>query len=109
LCLRPEAGARVIAAIASLVAGTPINSASRRPIRAAVEGSNVMGSLGAWHRQQRGDAHGAGRFAKDCDLAGISAEGPDILLHPFECGDLISRRPKLATPSPSPGRDTVCR
>ena len=30
-------------------------------------------------------------FAEDGDLAGIAAEGPDVLLHPFERGDLVEK------------------
>jgi hypothetical protein len=52
----------------------------------ALDDGSVEQPLGAWHRQQCGDAHGAGRLPEDGDLAGVPAQGPDVLLHPFECG-----------------------
>ena len=41
--------------------------------------------------QQRGYAPGAGRFAEDGDLVGVAAERLDVLLHPFEDGDLVEQ------------------
>lgn len=57
--------------------------------RPAFHDRSVEQPLGARHRQQRGDAHGAGRFAEDGHLAGVPAQGPDVLLHPFQRSDLI--------------------
>src|SRR5262245_31664016 len=47
--------------------------------------------LGARHGKKRADAHTSSRLAKDGDVAGIAAEGRDILPHPLEGGDLVEQ------------------
>ena len=48
---------------------------------------------GAWHGQERGHAKGTRRLAKDRDPGRITAEGVDVLLDPFQCGDLVEQTP----------------
>jgi hypothetical protein len=45
----------------------------------------------AWHREERGNAHGAGRLAENRDFARIAAESRYIPLHPFERFDLVEK------------------
>ena len=37
------------------------------------------------------DARGAGRLAEDRDVAGVAAEGCDVLLDPLQRGDLVEQ------------------
>jgi hypothetical protein len=100
----------VVAAIASLEASTPRSSASLRPIRAAVIAEVTFGvfplsndcaseqPLGEWHSKEGRDAHPAGGLAEDSDLTPVPAKCGDVLLHPFQGGDLISSLPpRLST------------
>ena len=48
-------------------------------------------SFGPGHGEQGADAHGAGGLAEDCDIAGISPEGGDVLVHPLQGGDLVEQ------------------
>src|SRR5580692_9068355 len=41
------------------------------------------------HREQCSDAHAAGRFTEDGDVAGVAAELSDIIADPFQRRDLI--------------------
>ena len=47
--------------------------------------------VGAGHGEQRADAHRTGRLAEDGDVAGIAAEGRDVVPHPLEGGDLVEQ------------------
>ena len=49
------------------------------------------GPAAAGHRQQRADAHRAGRLAEDRDVAGVAAEGGDVVPDPLEGGDLVEQ------------------
>ena len=83
--------------MAARVAGMPSLSASRRQTLIAVLTlvlplwmmARPNSPLGARHRKQRGDAHGAGRLTEDGDLAGIAPESSYVVPHPFECSDLV--------------------
>ena len=56
--------------------------------------------LGTRHGKQRADAQRPGRLAEDRDVAGIAAEGGDILPHPRERGDLVEQAEVGAPSSP---------
>ena len=82
---------------------TPSCSASRWPTRSRSRGrDHVMSRAalgdgapeqpgGAGHGQQRADAHRPGRLAEDGDVAGIAAEGADVVPHPLQRGDLVEQ------------------
>jgi hypothetical protein len=65
---------------------TAWEGATRADADASVAASSSMLRPAA---PQGGDAHGAGPFPEDCDLAGITAKGRYVLPHPFECCDLV--------------------
>src|ERR1700736_5427504 len=46
---------------------------------------------GARHREQRADAHAAGRFTKDRDVVRVASEGCDVFLHPAKGCDLVKQ------------------
>jgi hypothetical protein len=45
------------------------------------------------HGQQRGDRTSTRRFAEDRHPVRIAAEGPDVLAHPVQRGDLVEQAP----------------
>src|SRR6476660_6732329 len=53
--------------------------------------ANLEQPFGAGHGEQRADAHRTSRLAEDGDVAGVAAEGGDVLLHPVQCGDLVEQ------------------
>ena len=53
--------------------------------------SPVKQPLGTGHGQQRADAHGTSRLAKDGDVLWIATKGGDILLYPLEGSDLVEQ------------------
>ena len=46
-----------------------------------------------WHDHEGCDRAGPGGFAEHRDSCGITAEGPDLLLHPAQRGHLVKQRP----------------
>ena len=59
--------------------------------RAALQDRPPEESLGARHREQHADAHCAGGFPEDRDVAGVPAEGVDVLPHPLQRRDLVKQ------------------
>src|SRR5215211_6871348 len=57
----------------------------------ALYNSSSEQPLSAGHRKQRADTESARRLAEDRNVARITAESGDILLHPRECGNLIEQ------------------
>ncbi len=89
--------------MAARVGSTPSSSASRPPMRLAVAAVVTICAppLSTMARRNRPLARGiASRvptlsppadLAEDRDIAGIAAEGRDVVAHPFERGDLVEQ------------------
>jgi hypothetical protein len=50
------------------------------------------------HRQQRGDRSPTRRLAENGDPVRVAAEGPDVVAHPLESGDLVEQAPVGRSP-----------
>ena len=95
--LDPDAGDRLTRRghpqPAGQVSGDAQRVLSRRDLVgcAALQDRPPEQPLGAGHREQHADAHRPGGLAEDRHVAGVPAEGSDVLPHPLQRGDLVEQ------------------
>src|SRR5437879_2334474 len=63
----------------------------RMVARAALRDSPAKKSFRARHGEQRSNAHATRGFTKDRYIAGITAKGCYIIVHPFKRGGLVKQ------------------